>query len=144
MPEFVPDDGVKCSLFRPLGIERAETARFYVRQVKNFPLEGAICDRFSPKVRLRGARQTTGDAGAAFTRASFLLSRVIAGSGALAGVAAGAWLGSRMIGLYNEYWTAPHDAGVTGCPFDAATVPPSRPGPRRPLRVNPGTALAQG
>jgi putative ABC transport system permease protein len=32
---------------------------------------------------------------------------VIAGSGALAGVAAGAWLGSRMIGLYNEFFRFP-------------------------------------
>ena len=32
---------------------------------------------------------------------------VIAGSGAFAGVAAGAWLGSRMIGLYNEFFRFP-------------------------------------
>jgi putative ABC transport system permease protein len=32
---------------------------------------------------------------------------LIAGSGALAGVAAGAWLGSRMIGLYNEFFRFP-------------------------------------
>ncbi len=32
---------------------------------------------------------------------------VIAGAGALAGVAAGAWLGSGMIGLYNEYFRFP-------------------------------------
>jgi len=32
---------------------------------------------------------------------------VIAGSGALAGVAGGAWLGSRMIGLYNEFFRFP-------------------------------------
>ena len=32
---------------------------------------------------------------------------MIAGSGALAGVAAGAWLGSRMIGLYNEFFRFP-------------------------------------
>ena len=32
---------------------------------------------------------------------------VIAGSGALAGVAAGAWLGSGMIGLYNEFFRFP-------------------------------------
>ena len=32
---------------------------------------------------------------------------VIAGSGALAGVAAGAWLGSSMIGLYNEFFRFP-------------------------------------
>jgi putative ABC transport system permease protein len=32
---------------------------------------------------------------------------VIAGSGALAGVAAGAWLGAQMIGLYNEFFRFP-------------------------------------
>src|SRR5581483_1769105 len=32
---------------------------------------------------------------------------VIAGSGALAGVGGGAWLGSRMIGLYNEFFRFP-------------------------------------
>jgi putative ABC transport system permease protein len=32
---------------------------------------------------------------------------VIAGSGSLVGVAAGAWLGSRMIGLYNEFFRFP-------------------------------------
>jgi putative ABC transport system permease protein len=74
---------------------------------------------------------------------------VIAGLGALAGVAAGAWLGSRMIGLYNEFFRFPAldfhlSAGVTVLSVVislAVAAAGAQSAVRRAVRIPPAAAM---